>query len=623
MLLLVARPALAAEEYVADLVVRARAENLAADPQWLALGLWQSDLIGSGVASLLANPGFFLAETGKINPAAELEATLVAFAAPATAEPDQHPQCLKPARFRWLKQRLQFDPARLPEQPCPRLQAWLATIDPGRLTLIFPAAYLNNPSSMFGHTLIRIDPPPERTREPLTARTVHFAADNQGERGALFALKGLSGGYSGYFAVMPYYEKVTQYSDIENRDIWEYELNYTSDQIRLMLLSLWELDLQPIDYFFLSTNCSYVLLALLQVGRPDLRLTDQFPVYAIPVDTVRATIDGTRLLRHAVFRPSQRTQIGDQWRRLDRRPRKLVLALADGEMAPSDAAVSVLPGTERARVLELAQAYLQYRLDTANITRSEMAPRALALLRARARVDETGPPSAAPPTVRPDEGHHSARLGVGVGMTGDRPFTEVALRPAYHDLLDPSDGYVPGAAINFLDVHLRWYERAAPSLESATLIGIESLTPRDDLFRSLSWRVRFAAERFRDRPSQAGDIVGSAAAGAGPSWDVADALRIYAFADAALLADHKWPNGRVFSIGPAAGMLWSLTPWWIVRPEAKVMLLVEDGARDAFQVSLQQSFALGRDFSLRLSLAARNDGGETYSEWLAQLSWYF
>jgi hypothetical protein len=619
--LAVGAPALAADEYVAALIDRARAENLAADPQWLALGFWQPDLIGNGVTSLFDDSDFFLAQRGKTDPTAELKATLLAFSAPATADPDAHPQCAKPARFRWLKQRLAFDPTRLPDRPCPRLQEWLAAIDPGRLTLIFPAAYLNNPSSMFGHTLIRIDS--SKTRGPLTAHTVHFAADHHGETGAFFAIKGLAGGYQGYFAVMPYYEKVTQYSDIENRDIWEYELNYTQDQIRRMLESLWEVNLRPIDYYFFSTNCSYVLLSLLQVGRPDLHLTAGFPVYAIPIDTVRATIDGTGLLHRAVFRPSQRTQIGEQWRRLNGRARELVVALADGETAAGDAAVSTLPATERARVLELAQAYLQYRLDTASIARGEMAPRALALLRARARIDDAGPPQPEPPAVRPDEGHHSARLGVGAGVTGNRPFAELALRPAYHDLLDPWRGYVPGAAIDFLDVHLRWYATAVPSLESATLIGIESLTPRDDLFRALSWRVQIGVERFRDRPSQAGDLVGSAGGGAGPSWDLADTVRIYALADAAVLADGHWPNGRVFGVGPAIGLLWRLTPWWTVRPEAKIALLVENGARDAFQASLQQSFSLGRDLSLSMSVAVRNDGGETYSESLAMLSWYF
>lgn len=610
---------------LAALVERARAENIAADPQWLALGYWQDDLAGGGVTSLLDDPSFFFAADGKTDPAAELEATLAALLAPLPDDdPERHVQCTRPARWQWLKQRLAIDPDTIPERPCPRFEAWMAAIDPARVTLIFPAAYLNNPSSMFGHTLIRIDPSQRPDAPPLNATTVHFAADNLGESGALFALKGLAGGYRGYFSVLRYYEKVTQYSDIENRDIWEYELNIAPENIRLMMASLWEVDMQPIDYYFLSTNCSYVLLSLLNVARPDLRLTENFSVYAIPVDTVRAVIDKPGLLRGTTFRASQRTRIGEHWRQLDRDEQALALALAEGELRPDDPSLAALEPVRRARVLELAQAYLQYRIETGGIERAEMAPRALALLRARAHIEGIpAAPEVPRPPIRPDQGHHSARVAGGVGMTGDRPFTELALRPAYHSLLDPPAGYVPGAAIDFLDMHIRWYDSPVPELERATLIGVESLTPRDDLFRALSWRARFGFDRWRDRAAQPGDLVFSAAGGAGPTWALGDAGRVYMLADTALLADQHWPDGRLFSVGPSAGLLWSPTAWWTIRPEGRYMLIVGDGAGQGFELSLQQGFTLARDLSLQLSVAAENDGGDTYAEWSAMLSWSF
>ena len=607
------------------LVARARAENLADDPQWRALGYWQDDLVGGGATSLLDDPAFFFAADGKTNPAAELEATLAALSAPPpTDDPERHAQCTRPARWLWLKRRLNIDAGTIPERPCPRFEAWMAAIDPARVTLIFPAAYLNNPSSMFGHTLIRVDPSQRPDAPPLNASTVHFAADNQGESGVLFAVKGLAGGYRGYFSVLRYYEKVTQYSDIENRDIWEYELDIPPEHIRLMVASLWEVDMQPIDYYFFSTNCSYVLLSLLDVARPDLRLTDGFRVYAIPVDTVRAVVDAPGLLRGTTFRPSQRSRIGERWQQLDPGEQDLALALSNGEKAPDDPALTALEPERRARVLELAQAYLQYRIETGNIERAEMAPRALALLRARARIEGIPPaPPVVQPPVRPDQGHHSARLAAGVGMTGDRPFVELALRPAYHDLLDPPGGYVPGAAIDFLDVHIRWYDRPEPEVETATLMSVESLTPQDALFRALSWRARFGFDRWRDRPAQPGDLVFSAAGGAGPAWRLGEEARVYALADAALLADHHWPDGRLFAVGPSAGLLWSPMPWWTIRPEGRYMLIVEDGAREGFELSLQQGFTLARDLSLRLAVAARNQGGDTYSEWSTMLSWSF
>ena len=48
-----------------------------------------------------------------------------------------------------------FDP---PARRCALYAEWRGAIPDARLTLVFPAYHLNSPSSMFGHTLLRLDP---------------------------------------------------------------------------------------------------------------------------------------------------------------------------------------------------------------------------------------------------------------------------------------------------------------------------------------------------------------------------------------------------------------------------------------------------------------------------------
>ena len=142
----------ASASYLEELVEKARSERLADARAWLDLGHYRPDLLGPAHTSLIDSPGFFNAERGKTDPQAELEATLAAFFAPPE-RPDaeapegqrQHPQCAFVARYRWLKAALDFDPARLPEQPCPQFAAWLAEIAPQRVTLVFPAALPEQP----------------------------------------------------------------------------------------------------------------------------------------------------------------------------------------------------------------------------------------------------------------------------------------------------------------------------------------------------------------------------------------------------------------------------------------------------------------------------------------------
>jgi hypothetical protein len=613
--------------HLAELAAEADRRGLAQTPEWRALVHYAPDLLGPGRTALVDHPGFYLAADGQTDPRAELRATMEAFFAPVPAAgPDGHGQCRKPARYRWLKEVLAFDPARLPEIPCPAFDAWIGDIDPGQLTLVFPAAYLDNPSSMFGHTLIRIDPSRRPADARLASYTIHFAADHRGEGGVIFGVKGLAGGYRGYFSLLPYYEKVTQYSNIENRDIWEYELDFAPHEIRRLLENLWEIDRQPVDYYFFTTNCSYVLLSLIDAARPTLELKRRFPLHAVPVDTVRALTEEPGLLRRAVFRPSARTRIRRLQERLPADRQRLALALADGTVEADAPAVAALPDEERARVLELAQSTLQYRRDTGDLPRAAMAPRALALLQARARIPlpAVAGDDDAPPPPRPDLGHFSARVAGGIGMTGDRPFAEVRLRAVYHDPLDPAAGFVDGAAIEIGAVRLRQYAADPPLVEEVTAVAIRSLSPRDEIFRPISWNTRVGLKRLREDGGDAGEPVFEIAGGAGPAWDLgADAL-VSPQVAGALYGGERWPRDRIAGLGPAIDLWWPPAPWWTVHLRAdQQSAWGSERTSLAFGATVGQGFRLARNLSWRIEAGIRNDGDESFGEWSTSLHWYF
>ena len=204
---------------------------------------------------------------------------------------------------------LSIDDSRLPPLPCERFHNWYHELNPQSITLVFPSAYMNNPSSMFGHTLLRIDQKGQTEQTRILAYTINYAADVPRDEGVSFAVKGIFGGYKGYFSTVPYYLKVREYRDIENRDIWEYRLNLTDDQVRRMLMHAWELGNAYFDYFFFKENCSYHLLSLLEVANPDWHLTDEFLIWTVPVDTIRLLTRQPGLVGEIVYRPARSTQI--------------------------------------------------------------------------------------------------------------------------------------------------------------------------------------------------------------------------------------------------------------------------------------------------------------------------
>ncbi len=100
---------------------------------------------------------FFLAADGRTQPEHELVATLNAFYHPLS-DPDQHPVCRYPSRWNYLSTQFDLPPPPITPTQCPEFSQWLAAMNPNSASLVLASSYLNSPSSMFGHTFLRIDP---------------------------------------------------------------------------------------------------------------------------------------------------------------------------------------------------------------------------------------------------------------------------------------------------------------------------------------------------------------------------------------------------------------------------------------------------------------------------------
>ena len=429
--------------YLSQLIERAHRLRLAERPGWRALLYYKPLPFSRGVESEVDSDSFFLSPEGKRDPQAELDATLAAFFK-ADGDPEKCAQCTFAARYHWLKTMLKFDPGRLPERPCRRFPPWMKNLPPCGITPVSPPAALNNPASMFGHTFLRIDACGQDEQTRLLASTVNYAAQSKREHGIEFAFKGLFGLYHGHFSVAPFYLMVKKYGDIENRDIWEYRLNLSRDEIDQLLRHVWEMRFAWFDYYFLDENCSYHLLSLLDVARPGLHLTGRFSWWAIPSETVRA-VDKAGLVREVKFRPARNTILRKRASLMDAARQGLAMRLARGELGADSQEMKRLAPADRPSVIERALDYAA----SLQIPRAGDLPETPAtvsqMLKARSRLDAPDQtPTIPAPEVAPGRGHKPARAGIGYGVEDHRQFIEIAGAPAYHDLFDPPGGYTPG-----------------------------------------------------------------------------------------------------------------------------------------------------------------------------------
>ncbi|HVV49470.1 MAG TPA: DUF4105 domain-containing protein, partial [Polyangia bacterium] len=491
----------AADAATADqLVALARSRHLAEARPWRLLLHYRPALFG-GWTSEAAGAGFFLAgPRGRHDPEAELEASLRAFLAP---EPrgDAHPRCRLPARWDWLQGALGIDAARVPKASCPAFDTWRTGISAESATLVYATAYLNSPASMYGHTFLRLS---RSTGEGnrLLDYIVNFAADVDTDNGIVYAFKGVTGMFPGRFYVMPYYVKVQEYSNIESRDLWEYELSLTPAQVRRLVMHAWETRSADFRYYFFTRNCSYQLLALLEIADPSLHLTEHFRGTVIPADTVRAVLAEPGLVRRIAARPALVTT-------MKRRKAALTGAEVDAAKAwatarPGAPAPPLPPGDSpprQALVLDAAYDYLRYDARKASAPSELFKQRERRLLLARGRLGV--PPqevSTRPAVDAPETGHDSVRLMLG-GGTSDQagPFETLAIRGALHDYLDDPRGYPEDARLEMGDLRLRFEDRPrAVRLDRLDAIDIVSASPLDPWVHGASWKVWFGADNARE-----------------------------------------------------------------------------------------------------------------------------
>jgi hypothetical protein len=592
------------------------------------LGGWKSQADGLGF--------FFAGKRGKSDPAAELAATIAALMAPPVRDPKNpetmHPQCRFPARYAWLKREL--GAADFVDQPCPVLDTWRTGISAEAVTLVYATAYLNGPASMYGHTFLRLS---RSTGEgnPLLDYAVNFAADADTNNGLLYAVLGLTGGFAGRFYVVPYYVKVQEYTNMESRDLWEYELAFSSEQVERLVLHAWETRNTYFDYFFIDENCSYQLLTLLEAAEPSLHLVDDFGARVVPADTIRAVLKQPGLVRRTGSRPSLVSTMTERKARLDGRELRSAEVWAKSPIEGTPPDPTGIPRHRQAQIIDAAYDLLRYRegLKSADAP-DAFKKRERRLLLARGRTGEPPQDVVARAAVdAPERGHGTLRLAVGGGVSAvGGTFETLAIRAAIHDFLDSSDGYPESAQLEMANLRGRFdNDSRRPRLDRFDLVGILSAAPVDRWVHSLSWKAWIGVENARElgceRPSS--DIhgwrclYGGATTGGGFATRFGPGRRFLTFALAevdagagpAFAAGHDFRVG----LGGEGGFVGEASQLWRFQLGARYIYYLLGDTRPNFRTRVAQSFSIGRGLALRLAV----DTAGSYAEAATELVGYF
>ncbi|WP_127714027.1 DUF4105 domain-containing protein [Halobacteriovorax sp. HLS] len=429
-------------------------------------------------SSLADSDTFFLSKNGRDNLLEELEANIEAFKKiESLYTPEKMPaQCAFPERFNFIKN--SFSEIKFKEAKCPDFQKWKKAVVGESVSLVFASAYVNNPSSMFGHTFLKFNQRNvEKLSEDMFNYVVAFSAHSDSSPGFLYALKGLFGGYKGVINVKPFYQTMKEYSKVESRDLWEYELNLDKDEIDSILNHLWEIFANTnFDYYFFDENCTSVLARILDLVSVDISYVENMRGYSLPTELVRTLSDSSKV-GSVRYHPSLRKIFWAHYNKLSDSDKEDFHKLVKKEVVDTNA-----------QVYQAVIHYYDYmRHDHENAIDENFAKYQKEILSKAAKAGRSSEIAIDTP-ISPDQGHLPAKVGLLLGKRNKDTVNSFQIRPLYHGLNDTDKGHEPWSAIEVLKLDFNFnHDQNNVGIENLTIVDVQSLPNFSFLDKNISW----------------------------------------------------------------------------------------------------------------------------------------
>lgn len=239
---------------------------------------WNKIIYFSNNQSEIISSKFYLSHEKILTPKKELQATVSLLKSKkygyATA-------CNYPLRYTFIKSENINIPTYDLHQ-CKELKEFTDNFDNDELYLAFSSEYISVPSSAFGHIMLLFK---HKKRPVEIANVIHFAATTDKQDGFFkYNYKGLTGGYTGYYALNYFFKKLYEYNTKEQRNIYLYKLNFSEKQIQDLVYALYELRKATFKYYFFNKNCASYATELLNIANNKTLKNNYF---YLPIDTLQ------------------------------------------------------------------------------------------------------------------------------------------------------------------------------------------------------------------------------------------------------------------------------------------------------------------------------------------------
>jgi hypothetical protein len=419
--------------------------------------------------SYIISDQFFF--SGSSNPYEEMSATISAFER-------QENICKLPSRAIFLNRYgYNFD-----IDSCTKFTAWKNELDVTNISVLFASGYMANPASIYGHILIRFNN--ENSARLLNTSINYGAKVPPNENGLVYVAKGLFGGYEATYSDQHYYRHEHNYADKELRDLWNYTLDLTKEDVELLVAHIYEILPFRFDYYFVSENCAFHVGKLIEIVTEADFISENVP-WSMPSSLAKALTDykDGELIEKVDFIPSAETRLSHYAKLVKKRGGSELL---DGFITQgfdkNKSDYQALSPSDKKLILEALLEYELVASDTDN--KKDIISETLKLPPGRTKT------SINPIVESPHKTSPPSLVSIG-GAVGDINEAIIGFRMNFFDELTFDQSQKKYTALEILDSEIGVKGKQI-KLNQLTLARVQTMRPNDtDLsyFDRSSWRI--------------------------------------------------------------------------------------------------------------------------------------
>jgi hypothetical protein len=378
------------------------------------------------------------------------------------------------------------------------------------------------------------------------------------------------------------------------RDMWEYTLNLNEDELKRLMMHIVEMEKIGSDYFFLDENCSYNLLLLLEIARPDVELSSHLIISVEPIDTLRVVLDEKMVLSRE-YRPSLYMQMMQKKEVLSGRELDAVVGFANGDVGIDALSAEAVAGNNTACMYDLASDYLKFLAVKDLINKENYQKRILEVLRKRSALSKEqsySVPVVAPSP--PETSHRSNKLSFSYGRYLYQNFAELTYRPTCHDLIDSDLGLAKNTEIVFGNTSVRYYtETKKVKFQRFDLLKIKAIPPSNTFYmpKCFMW---YAGLQQSPVPDKQDALAGYLNFGGGYSYSFGNPFHIYALFKTDTAYSGKYRYNSLFAFGGHAGVITDIGDIWKSYAYGEVLYVPWGDKTPVYRVCVQERLKISR-----------------------------